>query len=182
MSRWRAALHRWKAQAAQIRKSPGSHLTSFLILHEMTAVLPIPFIYYTIQVTGYQIPVPQNLVDEGNRRMGKLMRKWFPDEEEKQQVGALPSGLSESDNKGASYVTSDLAPSTLKAGKWDVGRGARVIVDLATSYAIVKLLMPVRLAASLAMTPWFARVAVVPVSNGFKRLFGVFSRSKTSGA
>ncbi|KAI9219753.1 hypothetical protein BC828DRAFT_406405 [Blastocladiella britannica] len=41
---------------------------------------------------------------------------------------------------------------------WDIQPDSRVFVNLVASYAIVKMLMPVRIAASVAMTPAFARV------------------------
>lgn len=41
----------------------------------------------------------------------------------------------------------------------------------ATAYAITKALLPVRLVFSVWATPWFARVAVAPATNGFGRLF-----------
>jgi hypothetical protein len=102
------------------------------------------------------------LVEEGNKRMGKLMRKWFPDEEQmilSSSATALPASERGSSVSGAANKTEDIVIASTTSGpsKWDVGKGARVIVDLATSYAIVKVLMPVRLAASLALTPWFAR-------------------------
>lgn len=42
----------------------------------------------------------------------------------------------------------------------------------ATAYAITKALLPVRLIFSVSATPWFARVAVGPATNGLRRLFG----------
>ncbi|KAJ2007951.1 hypothetical protein GGI04_001323 [Coemansia thaxteri] len=40
-----------------------------------------------------------------------------------------------------------------------------VLLHLATSYAVVKAAAPLRVAACLAMTPWFARWCVVPVAR-----------------
>lgn len=48
----------------------------------------------------------------------------------------------------------------------------KIVVEFATAYAITKVLLPVRIAGSLAATPWFARVAVVPFLSVFKRVFG----------
>jgi hypothetical protein len=37
------------------------------------------------------------------------------------------------------------------------------------AYAIVKAILPLRIALSLWATPWFARVFVVPVTRVFRR-------------
>ncbi|KAJ2553896.1 hypothetical protein EV175_002774 [Coemansia sp. RSA 1933] len=42
-----------------------------------------------------------------------------------------------------------------------------VLLHLATSYAVVKAAAPLRVAASVALTPWFARWCVVPVAKAF---------------
>ncbi|KAJ2030277.1 hypothetical protein IWW57_001265 [Coemansia sp. S610] len=46
-----------------------------------------------------------------------------------------------------------------------------VLLHLATSYAIVKAAVPLRIAASLALTPWFSRWCVVPVARAAGKLW-----------
>ena len=41
----------------------------------------------------------------------------------------------------------------------------------ATAYAITKALLPLRLILSVASTPWFARVAIVPGTNLIRSIF-----------
>lgn len=50
-------------------------------------------------------------------------------------------------------------------------KGARLVLEFAAAYAVTKALLPVRIAASVWTTPWFARVVVSPVSRGFSRVF-----------
>lgn len=45
------------------------------------------------------------------------------------------------------------------------GSGTRVVLEVATAYAITKVLLPVRILGSVWATPWFAR-----------RVLGVFKR------
>ena len=45
----------------------------------------------------------------------------------------------------------------------------RLAVEVATAYALVKLLLPVRLVFSVWATPAFARWTVLPVAGFFKR-------------
>ncbi|KAJ3130053.1 2-hexaprenyl-6-methoxy-1,4-benzoquinone methyltransferase [Nowakowskiella sp. JEL0407] len=48
----------------------------------------------------------------------------------------------------------------------DVGR---MLVNAVGAYAIVKVLLPVRIAVSMAATPWFARSIILPIRNLFVR-------------
>lgn len=62
---------------------------------------------------------------------------------------------------------------------WGSGEGAvRIVVELATAYAITKALLPFRLVVSIWATPTFARWTVLPVTTWAKRLFG---RTKMQG-
>ncbi|KAJ1832443.1 hypothetical protein IWW55_002250 [Coemansia sp. RSA 2706] len=45
-----------------------------------------------------------------------------------------------------------------------------VLAHLATSYAVVKAAAPLRIAASVALTPWTAKWCVVPVAKTIERL------------
>ncbi len=58
-------------------------------------------------------------------------------------------------------------------GVWSLGEGgARLLVEVATAYAVTKVLLPVRIVFSVWGTPGFARWAVVPVVRRVKTLFG----------
>ncbi len=60
---------------------------------------------------------------------------------------------------------------------WGRGEmGTRLVVEIATAYAVVKVLLPLRLVVSVWGTPWFARWTVVPVNNMIK---GCFRRGRT---
>lgn len=47
-----------------------------------------------------------------------------------------------------------------------------MIMEGAAAYAVVKALLPVRLVFSIVCMPWFARVAVLPITSRLPRLFG----------
>jgi Hypothetical protein FLILHELTA len=59
-------------------------------------------------------------------------------------------------------------------GRGNGGAGMRILVEVATAYAITKVLLPVRIVFSVWATPWFARVVV-------GRFGGVFGRGKVPG-
>lgn len=56
--------------------------------------------------------------------------------------------------------------------RWHAGeKGSRILVEVATAYAITKVLLPVRIIFSVWATPWTARVF-------FSRAFGMGKKSK----
>jgi hypothetical protein len=57
------------------------------------------------------------------------------------------------------------------------GRGWDVVLEVATAWAVVKALLPLRIVGCVWATPWFARVGVVPVLGFVRRVVG---RSKVS--
>lgn len=48
----------------------------------------------------------------------------------------------------------------------------KILVEVGTAWAVVKVLLPVRLIGCVWATPWFARVAVLPVSRVMGRITG----------
>lgn len=65
---------------------------------------------------------------------------------------------------------------------WGRGeKGVRVVLELATAYAVTKALLPVRLVGSVWATPWFARWTVLPVGRWVERLFGRGKGVRKSG-
>ena len=64
-----------------------------------------------------------------------------------------------------------------KKGVWRVGEsGSRILVEVATAYAITKVLLPARVILSVWATPWFARNVLHKLGG----LRGVFSKGKGS--
>lgn len=60
-----------------------------------------------------------------------------------------------------------------RAAVWNFSEGgSRILVEVATAYAITKAILPARLVLSVWGTPWFARVVVGRLGGAVKRLFG----------
>jgi len=102
-------------------------------------------------------------VAEGMERFGRWFRKkgWF--------------GFGRGEG-GDGAVDGEVVVS--KTGKrervWNVGeKGSRILVEVATAYAITKVLLPVRILVSLWATPWFARTVL--------GVFGRLRKGKTRG-
>ncbi len=60
--------------------------------------------------------------------------------------------------------------------RWHVGeKESRILVEVATAYAITKVLLPMRILVSVWATPWFAKVVL-------GRVTGIFGRGKKVAA
>lgn len=114
--------------------APVSHVTSFMILHELTAIAPLFGLWGLFSYYEYMPPgIPQFLIESGTdfiNRMGER-NSW----------------------------------TSLKSEE-----GAKMVLQGAAAYAIVKVLLPVRAAVSLLVMPWFARWVVIPCTRTFRRL------------
>lgn len=134
--------------------APVTHITSFLILHEITAILPLfglvgAFHYGNWMPNFASETGESNAFDEGVARFGRwLKKKGWVDEADVKTVAAHEA----TGEKGLERA------------------GVRLVLEFATAYAITKALMPVRLAASVWATPWFARMVFTPTSNLVRRL------------
>ncbi|KAM3417323.1 hypothetical protein BST61_g5575 [Cercospora zeina] len=129
-----------------LRNAPFSHISAFLILHEITAIVPLLGLAAVFHYTNWLPPFISEgkWVSDGVEKFGKWMRKkgWLSDE--------------------------------TKSGKF-FGRGekgTRIVVEFATAYAITKALLPLRLILSVWATPWFAAWTMLPVTNYLSRLLG----------
>ncbi|KAF9969348.1 hypothetical protein BGZ73_008334 [Actinomortierella ambigua] len=120
--------------AEQFKDKPASHFVAFAILHEVTAVVPLPLVYFGLTYTDTKIPFPEQALEEGNKFVGRV----------------------------AKYYGWDIDPSTTD--------GARIMLNMASSYALVKALLPMRVALCLWMTPWTATRIISPVMNLWRKV------------
>ena len=64
--------------------------------------------------------------------------------------------------------------------EWKLSEGGvKIVVEVATAYAVTKALLPLRLVLSVWATPWFARWTVLPVTRLSSRISGT-RKSKTN--
>ncbi|BFZ57706.1 hypothetical protein PYCC9005_004759 [Savitreella phatthalungensis] len=128
-------LPKWAQKYAdRFKNHPTSHITSFLILHEITAVLPLPllfWLFHSFDWTPESLVTSSEYVEKGAKLAAKQLERW-----------------------GLRYTGPD---------------ETRYVFEGAAAYAVVKALMPLRIALSFALTPAFARRVVVPVGNIFRR-------------
>ncbi|KAJ4331782.1 hypothetical protein N0V87_008893 [Didymella glomerata] len=147
-------LHRYTSALAS---APLSHITSFLILHELTAIIPLFGLAATFHYTHW-LPLwfaEGAWVLAGVEQFGKYFKRkgWIRSED-------VAEAEAEVELRKRDHV-------------WNLGEGgARVLVEFATAYTITKFLLPVRIMFSVWGTPGFARWAVLPVIRKFKTVFG----------
>ncbi|KAI9834578.1 MAG: hypothetical protein M1819_002954 [Sarea resinae] len=146
-------LHRY---TNPLRTAPLTHITSFLLLHELTAIIPLFGLAAAFHYTNYLPPYISEgrWVSDGVEKFGNYFRRkgWIEEEGDVGEDGKKKRGF---------------------RGKW-WGRGeggVRIVVEVATAYAITKALLPVRLVFSVWATPWFARISIIPFTKAARRLF-----------
>lgn len=140
--------------STRLRNAPLSHVVAFLILHEITAVVPLlglfGLFHYTDYVPlGYMMEHYGSYVREGTARFERYFTRkgWFG------------FGQGEEDEAGRRLQAEGGDEGVLD--RWASSDGKyRIVVEVALAYAITKVLLPVRIMASLWVTPWFAGVMV----------------------
>ncbi|KAH6665767.1 hypothetical protein B0J14DRAFT_568908 [Halenospora varia] len=139
-----------------LANAPVSHIASFLILHEITAIVPLIGLGSAFHWGGW-LPdkwVEAKYVTDGVEKFGRYFRRkgWFgfSKEHDIEEIHIQPETIENQQIENAN------------------SRGTRILVEAATAYAITKVLLPVRVVVSVWATPWFARVVVGRV----RRLFG----------
>ncbi|KAF3771289.1 hypothetical protein M406DRAFT_247296 [Cryphonectria parasitica EP155] len=145
-----------------LRNAPVSHVAAFLVLHELTAIVPLFALFGLFHYTDY-VPLDYMLghyggyVRDGMARFERYFRRkgWFgfDEQEEGRQLGKGEEGEEQE----------------TVMDRWESPDGKyKIVVEVALAYAITKALLPVRIVGSLWATPWFAGL--------FARIRGVASR------
>jgi hypothetical protein len=162
-----------------LTNAPISHITSFLILHELTAIIPLfglaGYFHYTHWLPSWF--AEGEFVLSGVERFGRYFRRkgWIRSGEAEEAEREVQEIVAEKDRIRHEDISADKEASKLrKVDKaWNVGEGGvRLVVEFATAYAITKALVVPRVVFSVWATPSFARWTIVPVIKKFKRVFG----------
>jgi hypothetical protein len=175
--------------------APVTHITSFLILHELTAIIPLFGLAGYFHYTHWLPPwfAEGAWIASGVERFGRYFKRkgWIRSDEAleaerevdeiqkdgKQREWMKSRGLlSGSDDDGIGSETKRLRKVDQA---WNISEGGvRLVVEFATAYAIVKMFLIPRIVFSVWATPAFARWTVAPVLKKFRVLFG----NKSKGA
>ncbi|KAE8214289.1 hypothetical protein CF327_g2292 [Tilletia walkeri] len=194
--------NRLQASVAQIRSlaqqhgsDPASLVASFLVLHELTALIPLLLLFWLFELLGAGQfllswlgtneggdhgegeggfkAVVGGWVNEGIRRAEKVGRRYglFGMDKTSASPEGTPSVGSIEESEGVAAVT-------------DPRSGALVgsFANAVAAYACVKALIPLRLAASVALAPAFARYTIEPIKRIAARWRGTSASNPRSAA
>jgi hypothetical protein len=162
--------------ARRLQDAPLSHVAAFLVLHELTAILPLVglaalFHFYVdaSRPVAWMSEHYGSYVEQGLRRFDRYFKRkgWFGFAEQEGDValeaspGQRPPGQGDAAHEPG--LGGNAASALDQTGPEDVSRSwmkgdtkYKIVVEVALSYAIVKALLPLRIVASLWATPWFA--------------------------
>lgn len=140
-----------------LRDAPVSHIVSFLILHELTAIVPLVvlftlFHYTTCAPISYMTEHFGDYVNGGISRFERYFRRkvWF---------GFGTEGPAECKEQPTGTVEKSHTDEVLD--RWKKGdRKYEILMEVALAYAVTKALLPIRIIGSMWATPWFAGVLV----------------------
>ncbi|KAH7318305.1 hypothetical protein B0I35DRAFT_431766 [Stachybotrys elegans] len=147
-----------------LRNAPVSHIVSFLILHELTAIVPlfalVGFFHYTDYVpVSYMTQHFGSYVEAGTARFEKYFRRkgWF--------------GFGQDEPTSAMTTDSNDGGRTRQAmERWQEGEAKyKILMEVALAYAITKALLPVRIIGSVWAAPWFANRVLLRARSLFTR-------------
>ena len=163
-----------------LHSAPLTHVTAFLILHELTAIIPLfglagAFHYYNWLPPFF---AEGKWVVSGVEKFGSWFKKrgWIKEGEKT----SLEADVGE-DGKGTMKVEKRETRKSTVFKWWNRGEGGvRWVVEFATAYAVVKALLPLRIVLSVWGAPWFARWTVVPLRDGVKRMLGFGAKASTA--
>jgi hypothetical protein len=109
-------------------------------------------------------------VSEGMERFGRYFGRkgWFGFERVEGENSAAIRAPAVVGEREKELGQGSLIEETEK--KWHVGeKGSRILIEVATAYAITKVFLPARILLSVWATPWFARVVIGRVGGLFGR-------------
>jgi hypothetical protein len=139
-SETRFAKMSWKAAfKKRFPNSPISYSISFLLLHEVTAIVPFPLVFSALYALDISPPGDVDLI---------LSNYNLTNSKDKEKA----------ENFANRIATKFFTPDNTK-----------IFMQLVTTYAIVKLMFPVRIALSAYLTPSVANRFIEPMLKRFKR-------------
>jgi hypothetical protein len=166
--------------AGRLRSAPLSHVVAFLVLHEITAVVPLLGLFGLFHYggasaapMGYMMEHYGDYVRDGTARFERYFTRkgWFGFGQEGEGDGGAGGGEATA-TAIARGVEDTGSGSDAVMSRWE-GSDAkyRIVVEVALAYAITKVLLPARIVFSLWATPWFAGVMgrmrrILPLGRG----------------
>jgi len=132
-----------------LMQAPVSHITVFLVLHELTAVIPLLGL---ATVFHYSDWLPESILDgdavkHSLEKWTRYFRRkgWLPEDFQTSEVFERTAHIEKPDG---THVMDHRDTQSFA--------GARIVLEVAAAYAIVKALLPIRIFGCVWATPWIA--------------------------
>ncbi|KDN52699.1 seryl-tRNA synthetase [Tilletiaria anomala UBC 951] len=182
----RSAITHVRALAERTGTDPASLVMALLILHELTAVLPLVVLFYFFSFLGIGATVlhwlfpglmqlDTDAVDKatfGSGAAEPVQHFWLTAKLQDWLDEGMKRAEKYGRRKGYFGFQKDVAPTdedqATGAGASKVLAGA--FADAVAAYVIIKLLFPVRIGASIALAPAFSRAAIEPCKRLVRRI------------
>jgi hypothetical protein len=143
-----------------LRGAPISVVVAFFVLHEITAVAPLVgltwcFHYYRWLPESFS---EHAIIDDSVNKMARWLRKkeLIKERNEEEEKQGTEQGKNRWSDKSRKMVEGMVQGAEDKQ---------RLLVEVATAYAVVKVLLPFRIVLSAWAAPWSARWVLIPVST-----------------
>lgn len=164
-SRLQRALTQVRSIARKNGTDAPTMIASFLVLHELTAIVPLVIMFYLFGALGVGTAVLDWLLGDGNEAteesLGSRFRAWARIKEERFERYCRKKGYLGFEKQDVEQINaaSDLGKTGQLAGSF---------ANMVAAYIIVKALLPVRIGASIALAGPFSKAVLEPL----KRMLG----------
>lgn len=164
-------LQRALMQVRSIAKKNGTDaptmIASFLVLHELTAIVPLFALFYIFGALGVGTAVLDWLLGDAERTdeesLASRFRTWARAKEERFERYCRKKGYLGFEKQDVKTIdaANDLGRTSQLAGSF---------ANMVAAYIIVKALLPVRIGASIALAGPFSRTVLEPLKGLIRRV------------
>lgn len=171
-SRLKRALVRVRSIARRNGTDAPTMVASFLILHELTAIVPLMLMFYVFGALGVGTAVLHWLLGDTEemakesqhdaKSVASRFRAWARIKEERFERYCRRKGYLGFEKQDAATIDGamDLGNSNYLAGSF---------ANMVAAYILVKALLPIRIGASVALAGPFSRTVLEPLKNLLRR-------------
>ncbi|SJX63745.1 related to mitochondrial seryl-tRNA synthetases [Sporisorium reilianum f. sp. reilianum] len=166
-SRLKRALMHVRSIARKNGTDAPTMVASFLVLHELTAIVPLVLMFYVFGALGVGTAVLHWLLGDAEtehdaQSLASRFRTWARTKEERFERYCRRKGYLGFEQQDAATIDAakDLGSSNYLAGSF---------ANMVAAYILVKALLPIRIGASIALAGPFSRTVLEPLKNLVRR-------------
>ncbi|PWY98255.1 seryl-tRNA synthetase [Testicularia cyperi] len=170
-TRLQKAMQQVQSIAQRNGTDPATMVASFLILHELTALVPLALLFYVFGALGVGVTISQWLLGSGDGQaadadsgLASRFRAWARNKEERFERYCRRKGYLGFEKQDAETIAREgkLGQSNHLAGAF---------ANMVAAYIVVKALLPVRIGMSMALAGRFSRAVLEPAKRATRKIF-----------